>query len=101
MRWYWRQYLGPTATEPIPLRRRCARPISAGVAPALVITAGCDPLRDEGEEYASRLGDAGVPVTTSRYDGLIHGFFRMPAVMSRADAALDEAAAALRKAFAR
>ena len=101
MRWYWLQYLGPdgdgadSAASPL----RAADP--AGVAPALVITAGCDPLRDEGEEYASRLGDAGVPVTTSRYDGLIHGFFRMPAVLSRADAALDEAAAALRKAFAR
>jgi acetyl esterase/lipase len=99
MSWYWDQYLGPSgngsAPEASPLRAAAL----TGVAPALVITAEFDPLRDEGEEYAARLDKAGVPVTLSRYDGQIHGFFRMPAVIARAEDALDETAAALRAAL--
>jgi acetyl esterase/lipase len=99
MGWFWDHYLPdgdrfqPDAS---PLR---AEDLS-GTAPALVITAGFDPLLVEGEAYARRLEEAGVPVTLSRYDGMIHGFFRMPAVIDRANDALAEASAALRAAFA-
>ncbi len=54
-------------------------------------------LRDEGEQYAQRLKEAGVPVTVTRYQGMIHDFMRQPWVQSKQ--ALDESAAALQKVF--
>ena len=68
--------------------------------PALVITAGFDPLRDEGKAYADALAAAGVAVTYSCYDGMIHGFFMMGGVMDAANRAVAEAAGALARAFA-
>ncbi len=72
-----------------------------GLPPALVQTAEYDPLRDEGEAYAARLREAGVPTTVSRRTGMIHGFLFFPGLVRAADAALDEACAWLRGAFAR
>lgn len=70
-----------------------------GLAPALIITAEYDPLRDEGEAYATKLQAAGVPAKASRYDGLIHGFFGMGPIVPAANAAVDEAGDALRDAL--
>ena len=80
---------------------RCAdaRRQPRGVAPALIITAEYDPLRDEGEDYAVRLEAAGVPAKATRYDGLIHGFFGMGSLVPAANAAVDEAGAALHQAL--
>lgn len=71
----------------------------AGTAPALVITAGFDPLRDEGKAYADRLAAAGVPVRYVCHDGMIHGFFGMTGKIDVARHAIDAAGAALAAAL--
>jgi len=68
----------------------------AGVAPALVVTAGFDPLRDEGEAYAAALAGAGVEVRLRRETGLIHGFINMVDLSATARIALIDVAAEVR-----
>jgi acetyl esterase len=68
--------------------------------PALIITAGFDPLKDEGKAYAERLNVAGVPAAYTCYEGTIHGFITMGRALKVADVAIAEAAAALSGAFA-
>jgi acetyl esterase len=100
MAWFFEQYL-PDGDPEDPL----VSPIHAslddlvGLPPTLVITAEYDPLRDEGEAYAFRLEQAGVPVKASRYDGQIHGFFAIPEFLDSGKAAIAEAVAALRTAL--
>jgi acetyl esterase len=102
MTWFWGHYLGDLqahAAEPYASPLRAGN--LAGLPPALVITAEFDPLRDEGESYAAALEHAGVAAKVSRYDGMIHGFFGMGAMIDRANAAVQEAAGTLRLAFRR
>jgi acetyl esterase len=100
MRWFWNHYLAREAEGREPHASPLRAPSLAGLPPALVITAECDPLRDEGEAYAARLRDAGVPVTLTRYSGMFHGFVRMTRILDKARTALDEIAGSLQKAFA-
>jgi acetyl esterase len=73
----------------------------AGAAPAYVITAGFDPLLDEGKAYADRLHEAGVPVIYECFEGMIHGFVTMGGMIAAAHHALYRAATGLKQAFAR
>ena len=68
----------------------------AGLPPAYVLTAGADPLRDEGDEYAARLKQAGVSVTTRHYPGQFHGFFTMGKLLQQANVAVGEIGAWLK-----
>jgi acetyl esterase len=101
MEWYWEHYLSSAGDASNPYAAPLQAKSLAGQPPALVITGEYDPLRDEGEAYAKRLQEAGVEATSTRYDGVIHGFFNMGAVVDKGQQAVDEASAALRKAFAR
>jgi acetyl esterase len=100
MIWFWEQYLErkEDATHPYaaPLR---ATSLSQ-LPPALIITAEYDPVRDEAEEYARRLQEEGVEVQLSRYEGMVHSFFRMFAVFERSKVALREVTTSLAAAFA-
>ena len=98
MQWYWDHYLGRDGGD------WRASPAQAkdlsGLPPALVVTAEFDPLCDEGEAYAERLRQAGVPVICTRYDGQIHGFFNMPEAIDDGERAIAEVGEALKAAFA-
>jgi acetyl esterase len=100
MQWYWEHYLATAADAKNPYAAPLQAQTLTGLPPALVITAEYDPLCDEGEAYAKRLQEAGIPTTCSRYPGMIHGFFGMPTLMDKGKQAIDEATTALRKAFA-
>ena len=76
MKWFMDHYLGD-ADPKDPLVSPLYADDLSGVAPATVITAEFDPLRDEGAAYAERLAEAGVDCDYRCYDGMIHGFFGM------------------------
>ncbi|MGN6245551.1 MAG: alpha/beta hydrolase [Motilibacteraceae bacterium] len=89
MRWFSANYAGAvqdrTQSALSPLHGRLE-----DLPPAVVVTAEYDPLRDEGEAYATALRAAGVPVSSRRFDGLVHGFFDMALVSPAAGAAVTE-----------
>ena len=97
--WFWKAYV-PAATDLGDLR---LSPLLArdflNLPPAFVLTAGYDPLRDEGRAYADRLIDAGVKTTYVNYPGTIHGFFSLTRFLSQGLKANDEAAAVLAAHF--
>jgi acetyl esterase len=101
MAWFWHLYLGDPAKEGRDPRASPMRAQSlTGLPPAHVVTAEYDVLRDEGEAYAAKLRQAGVPVTSKRYDGQIHNFFTMAHVLTQGAAAGEEISGVLRRALA-
>jgi acetyl esterase len=93
--WFWKAYV-PAGTDLGDLRLSplLARDFT-GLPPAFVLTAGYDPLRDEGRAYAERLIDAGIKTTYVNYPGTIHGFFSLTRFLQQGLKANDEAAAVL------
>jgi acetyl esterase len=96
IRWFRDNYLNGTADvgdwRASPARAKTL----IGLPPAYVLTAGADPLRDEGDEYANRLKEAGVPVTYRHFSGQFHGFFTMGKLLQQANVAATEIGAWLK-----
>ncbi len=99
MRWFKDHYVS-TEEEAADWRASPLRARSlAGLVPALIVTAGFDPLRDEGQAYAERLRDAGVRVDYLCYGGMIHGFVPMGRLIDTGNRAVSHIASFLRQAL--
>ncbi|NBS66898.1 MAG: alpha/beta hydrolase [Betaproteobacteria bacterium] len=101
MKWFWDHYCPDTSKRSHPdASPMQARDLSDSPA-ALIVTAGRDPLRDEGEAYGQRLKDAGVPTEVVRGEGLVHGFLAMINYAPSAGRAFETMAAAIGRVTAR
>jgi acetyl esterase len=101
MIWFWDHYLADPSHGANPYASPLRAKDLGGLPPALVVTAEFDPLRDEGEYYADRLRQAGVPTEMKRWDGMNHGFFFWPGVVDKSGSAMDEACAWARSLLSR
>jgi cation diffusion facilitator CzcD-associated flavoprotein CzcO/acetyl esterase/lipase len=97
MAWFWDHYLPDPSRRTDPDASPLRATTLAGVAPALILTAEHDPLRDEGEAYAKRLAEFGVRVEHERFDGQMHGFFQLVGLLPGSAAGLDYVAEAINR----
>lgn len=96
IRWFVDQYLGDPSQQLNPNASPILIQDLQQMPDTFVITAGFDPLRDEGKAFADKLSAAGIRVAHHCYEGMIHGFMNMSGVLPQARAAVSQAAAALR-----
>jgi acetyl esterase len=99
MLWFAQQYLDGSEDPLDPRLAPLHHPDLSGLPPALIVTAGFDPLQDEGKAYAEALEAAGVPVEYVHFDDMIHGFISMPGILERGRQGLAQCATALRNAL--
>jgi acetyl esterase len=98
MEWFGRHYVRGDADVDDPYAS-VVRADLRDMPPALVVTAECDPLRDDGEAYAARLAERGVAARVKRYPGMFHGFMNYPDLLPEAREAFADSGAALREAL--
>ena len=96
---FWDLYLSKPSDGDNPLASPLRANDLSGLPRALVLTAECDVLRDEGEAYGGRLRAAGVETTVHRYNNMMHGFIQFGSMIPEAHTAISEIAAELKAAF--
>jgi acetyl esterase len=99
MDWFDSLYLPDRSQRQTPYAAPAYASDCRGLPAAMVITAECDPLRDQGEAYGRKLQSAGVPVQIKRYDGMIHVFLGLAAIVDDARTMIGDASGALRQAL--
>lgn len=97
MMWFTAHYISDLAQLRESSLSPCFAKDVSGLPPTFLLTAEFDPLRDEGEDYAAKLTKAGVNVTLRRYDGMIHGFLQLSAMVSAATTAIEDIATWLKQ----
>ncbi|MWG33619.1 alpha/beta hydrolase [Halomarina oriensis] len=97
MGWFWTQYLRSSVDGANPYASPLRARELSGLPPACVVTAGYDPLRDEGVAYAERLAEAGIGVAHEHYPSMCHGFLSLTDEVDVADEAMDTVATRVRE----
>ncbi|MFJ3923086.1 alpha/beta hydrolase [Streptomyces sp. NPDC090022] len=97
LRWFWEQYLGPGAdgADPLASPLNAAPELLAGLPPAHVVVAGCDPLADDGVAYHRLLQANGVPSVLDLHPGMFHGFLALSPVLPAAAQAMERLGGAI------
>lgn len=99
LEWFWNHYLQDEKDGINPYASPLLAKDLSGLPPALIIVAEFDQLRDDGEAYGKRLKEAGIPTEITRYEGMIHNFYLMPAVFPQGKEAIEQSAKALKQEF--
>jgi acetyl esterase len=99
MKWFWQHYAPDVAQSKQPSASPLLAADLTGLPPALVILAEYDVLRSEGEQYATRLQQAGIPTQQTQYPGMIHGFVGRIAMFDLARQAVQQIAVSLQSSF--